>query len=185
MTLPETLDVQAALIYFHAYMHGPYKGRVRLFRQRGLTPRMVMSEDWEVFASILLKTTGTASRSGPDLGDHEVKSAVDGGSFEYQYHRNSWKEKLAADRRAGHVFIWHRDELSHIEVWFCEGPGLDEHFRAWEAEDPYSESGQQRFRKTISAGWVRENATLLLRIADGEAAYEWPVGELAQPLNSK
>ena len=125
MSLPETLDVQAALIYFHAYMYGPYKGRVRLFRQRGLAPRMVMSEDWEVFASILLKTTGAASRSGPDLGDHEVKSAVDGGTFEYQYHRNSWKEKLAADRRAGHVFIWHRDELTHIEVWFCEGSDLD------------------------------------------------------------
>ena len=182
MSLPETLDVQAALIYFHAYMYGPYKGRVRLFRQRGLAPRMVMSEDWEVFASILLKTTGSASRSGPDLGEHEVKSAVDGGSFEYQYHRNSWKEKLEADRRAGHVFIWHRDELSCVEVWFCQGSGLDEHFRAWEAEGPYSAGGQQRFRKTVSAGWVRENATLLLRIADGEAAYEWPEGERT-PLN--
>lgn len=182
MSLPETLDVQAALIYFHAYMYGPYKGRVRLFRQRGLAPRMVMSEDWEVFASILLKTTGSASRSGPDLGEHEVKSAVDGGSFEYQYHRNSWKEKLEADRRAGHVFIWHRDELSCVEVWFCRGSGLDEHFRAWESEGPYSTGGQQRFRKTISAGWVKENATLLLRIADGEAAYEWPEGERT-PLN--
>ncbi len=177
MSLPETLDVQAALIYFHAYMYGPYQGRVRLFRQRGLAPRMVMSEDWEVFASILLKATGTASRSGPDLGEHEVKSAVDGGSFEYQYHRNSWKEKLAADRCAGHVFIWHRDELSHVEVWFCGGSDLNEHFEAWEAEAPYSEGGQQRFRKNIGAGWVRENATLLLRIVDGEAAYEWPVGD--------
>ena len=167
MPLPKTLDVQAALIYFHAYMYGPYKGRVRLFRQRGLAPRMVMSEDWEVFASILLKTTGAASRSGPDLGEHEVKSAVDGGSFEYQYHRNSWKEKLAADRRAGHVFIWHRDELSCVEVWFSEGSGLDEHFRAWESEDPYSQDGQQRFRKTVSAGWVKDNAILLLRIVEG------------------
>ena len=66
MSLPETLDVQAALIYFHAYMYGPYRGRVRLFQQRGLEPRMVMSEDWEVFASILLKAMGAASRSGPD-----------------------------------------------------------------------------------------------------------------------
>ena len=184
MSLPETLDVQAALIYFHAYMYGPYRGRVRLFQQRGLEPRMVMSEDWEVFASILLKAMGAASRSGPDLDEHEVKSAVYGGSFEYQYHRNSWKEKLAADRCAGHVFIWHRDELSHVEVWFCEGSGLDEHFRAWEAEAPYSEGGQQRFRKNVSAGWVRKNASLLLRIVDGEAVYEWPAGELAQPSNS-
>ena len=184
MPLPETLDVQAALIYFHAYMYGPYKGRVRLFRQRGLAPRMVMSEDWEVFASILLKTTGAASRSGPDLGVHEVKSAVHGGSFEYQYHRNSWKEKLAADRRAGHVFIWHRDELSCVEVWFSEGSSLDEHFRAWESKDPYSQEGRQRFRKTVSAGWVKDNATLLLRIVEGEAVYEWPEGELAQPSSS-
>lgn len=93
-------------------MYGPYQGRARLFRRRGLAPRMVMSEDWEVFASILLKSTGTTSRAGPDLGDHEVKSAVDGSSFEYQYHRKSWQGKLAADREAGHVFIWHRDELS-------------------------------------------------------------------------
>ena len=43
--LPDTLDVRAALIYFHAYMYGPYQGRLRLFRDRGLKPRMVMSED--------------------------------------------------------------------------------------------------------------------------------------------
>ena len=176
MSLPSLLDVQGALIYFHAYMYGPYKGRARLFRQRGLKPRMVMSEDWEVFASILLGVMGTASASGPDLDEYEVKSAVGGGAFEYQYHRKSWQAKLAADREAGHVFIWHWDELAKVEVWFCEGRNLEDHFRAWEGEDPYSETQQQRFRKTVSAGWVSENATLLLRIVDGEAAYEQPQG---------
>ena len=171
---PDVLDVQGALIYFHAYMYGPYRGRARLFRLRNLEPRMVMSEDWEIFASILLREMGTTGRSGPDLGDYEVKSAVDGGSFEYQYHRNSWQQKLAGDRRAGHVFIWHKDELSHVEVWFCGGSTMNEHFNAWEAENPYSTSGQQRFRKTVSAGWVRGNATLLLRVENGEATYETP-----------
>ena len=172
--LPDVLDAQGALIYFHAYMYGPYQGRARLFRLRNLQPRMVMSEDWEIFASILLKAVGTTDRSGPDLGDHEVKSAVDGGSFEYQYHRNSWQQKLADDRRAGHVFIWHKNELTHVEVWFCEGKRLNEIFDAWEADKPYSEEGQQRFRKNISAGWVKNNATLLLRIENGEATYEMP-----------
>ena len=116
MPAQNALDVQGALIYFHAYMYGPYQGRARLFRLRNMAPRMVMSEDWEVFASILLKSMGSANRSGPDLGEYEIKSAVDGGSFEYQYHRKSWEAKLAADRRAGHVFIWHRNELSHVEV---------------------------------------------------------------------
>ena len=179
MPLPGMLDVQAALIYFHAYMYGPYQGRARMFRMRGLKPRMVMSEDWEVFASILLKTMGSASQSGPDLGSYEVKSAVSEAPFEYQYHRNSWRNKLKADRRAGHVFIWWREALSQIEVWYCEGSDLEEHFGAWEAENPYSDDAQQRFRKNVSAGWVKTNATLLLRIVDGEATYEWPKSEVA------
>ena len=94
--LPDTLDVRAALIYFHAYMYGPYRGRLRLFRDRGLRPRTVMSEDWEVFTSILLRQQGVASREGPDLGDTEVKSAVAGNSFEYQYHR-----KVVAEETGG------------------------------------------------------------------------------------
>ena len=171
--LPDTLDVRAALIYFHAYMYGPYRGRLRLFRDRGLKPRMVMSEDWEVFTSILLRQQGVASRKGPDLGDVEVKSAVAGNSFEYQYHRNSWQKKLEADRESGHAFVWYGNDLQSVEIWYCDGDQLDGHFAEWEAEQPYSKSSQQRFRKQVSAGWVREHATLLLRIVDGEADYEW------------
>ncbi len=172
--LPATLDVRAALIYFHAYMYGPYQGRLRLFKDRGLKPRMVMSEDWEVFASILLRRQGVASREGPDLGDVEVKSAVAGGSFEYQYHRKSWQKKLDADRRSGHAFVWYGDDLHAVEVWYCDGGQLEDHFAAWEAERPYSaESVRQRFRKQVSRGWVREHATLLLRVVEGEADFEW------------
>ncbi len=171
--LPDTLDARAALIYFHAYMYGPYQGRLRLFRDRGLKPRMVMSEDWEVFTSILLRQQGVASRQGPDLGDIEVKSAVAGSSFEYQYHRNSWQAKLDADRRSGHAFVWYGDDLGTVEVWYCDGEQLSGHFSEWEAEKPYSAPGQQRFRKQVSAGWVRDQATLLLRVLDGEAEYEW------------
>ncbi len=167
------LDVQGALIYFHAYMYGPYRGRARLFRQRNLDPRMVMSEDWEVFSSILLRSAGSASRSGPDLGDFEVKSAVYGNAFEYQYHRNSWEAKLEADGRAGHVFIWHKDELSHVEVWFSEGSDLQRLLDEWKAEKPYADIQQQRFRKSVSARWVRENAAPLLCVVDGEVIEDW------------
>ena len=130
-----------------------------------------MSEDWEVFTSILLRQQGVASREGPDLGDTEVKSAVDGNSFEYQYHRKSWQEKLEADRRSGHAFVWYGDDLRTVEVWYCDGERMSSHFAAWQAEKPYSEPGQQRFRKQVSAGWVREHATLLLHVLDGEAEY--------------
>ncbi len=172
MPLPQSLDVYNALIYFHAYMYGPLRGKIRLYRHRGLRPRMAMSEDWEVFASILVRNTGAGTTSGLDLEDYEVKSAQDRSSFEYQYHKHSWKSKLHADRDAGHIFISHRDELSHVEVRFCEGADLAEFFNKWEAEEPYSSDRTQRFRRSIPYGWVKKNSVLVLRIDEGEATYE-------------
>ncbi|MDE0053029.1 MAG: hypothetical protein OXT64_02065 [Gammaproteobacteria bacterium] len=168
MTLPEDLDIEMALIYFHAYMYGPLRGKVRLYSARGVTPRVAMSEDWELFASILVRDQGVRTPSGLDLEKYEVKSAKYGGSFEYQYHRNSWQRKLAADRDAGHLFISHQNLLRLVEVRYCAGSYLREFFDAWEAERPYTEEGQQRFRRSVSFGWVQENAALLLRIEDGE-----------------
>ncbi|MYE00954.1 MAG: hypothetical protein F4Y03_06680 [Alphaproteobacteria bacterium] len=156
------------MIYFHAYMYGPLRGKVRLYSARGVTPRVAMSEDWELFASILVRDRGVRTPSGLDLEKYEVKSAKYGGSFEYQYHRNSWQRKFAADRDAGHLFISHQDLLRLVEVRYCAGSDLREFFDAWEAERPYTEEGRQRFRRSVSFGWVQENATLLLRIEDGE-----------------
>lgn len=75
-----------------------------------------MPQDWELFASILVRDRGLPTQSGLDLERYEVKSATYRSSFEYQYHRNSWREKLAADRAAGHLFISHQDWLRLVEV---------------------------------------------------------------------
>ena len=176
MPIPASLDVYMALIYFHAYMYGPLRGRVRLYEHSGLRPRMAMSEDWEIFASILVRDTGARSASGLDLEGFEVKSALEGGSFEYQYHKHSWREKLDADRRAGHIFISHRDELRHVDVRYCDGEKLSDFFDKWELEEPYAKDTQQRFRRSISYGWVTKNATVILRIEKGEATYQ--IGDL-------
>ena len=120
-----------ALVYFHAYMYGPLQGKTRLYRDRGIRTRVAMSEDWEVFASILVRDTGTSTPAGLDLQGYEVKSALDGSSFEYQYHRMSWREKLKADRAAGHIFISHRDELRHVDVRYCDGEVLSGSFDKW------------------------------------------------------
>lgn len=55
---------------------------------------------------------------------------------------------------------------------YCDGEVMREFFDAWEEERPYSKAGQQRFRRGVSFGWVRDNATLLLRLVDGEVAEE-------------
>lgn len=178
MPIPQSLDVYMALIYFHAYMYGPLRGRVRLYDQRGLRPRMAMSEDWEIFASILVRNTGAGTASGLDLEGFEVKSALDRSSFEYQYHKDSWKKKLDDDRQAGHIFISHKDELRHVDVRYCDGEALSDFFDKWESQKPYSKESEQRFRRSISYGWVTKNATLILQIADGEATYQ--IGALQQ-----
>ena len=172
MPLPDELDIDNALIFFHAYMYGPLRGKMRLYRARDISPRMVMSEDWELFASILVRDRGAPGHSGLDLQGCEVKSAKDNGSFEYQYHRNSWQEKLAADREADHIFISHEDGLRLVEVRYCEGALMQRFFDAWEEEGPYSKPEQQRFRKQVPSGWVRDNASLLLRLVDGEVEGE-------------
>ena len=123
-----------------------------------------------MFASILVRNTGAGTASGPDLSDYEVKSAKDDNAFEYQYHKKSWRQKLAADRQAGHLFISHRDELRRVEVRYCDGKDLAEFFDKWEGERPYADTNQQRFRRSVSYGWVIAHATSLLLIEDGEAA---------------
>ena len=173
MALPEQLDVEAALIYFDAYMFSPLPGKMRMFERRGLHPRITMPGDWEVFAAILVRTTGTEGHAGIDLVGYEVKSAQDRGGFEYQYHRNSWQKKFAADRAADHIFISHRDNLSYVEVWHSEGAAIAPFLDAWLEDEPYSRDGEQRFRRSISYRWVSEHSTLLLRIEDGRPTFEY------------
>ncbi len=170
--MPIPLDIEAAIVYFDAFMYGPLQSRARLFRRRGLKPRVVMPEDWEVFAAILFRDPGRSSPSGPDLDGYEVKSAKHGYSFEYQYHRNSWQRKMSADREAGHIFISHRDDLAFVEVRVVPSGELASFVDEWESEKPYSEPGQQRFLKSVSFRWVDEHAALVLRIENGEVTFE-------------
>lgn len=169
--MPFSLDVEAAIVYFDAFMYGPLQSRARLFRRRGLKPRVVMPEDWEVFSAILLRDPGRSSPSGPDLAGFEVKSAVHGNAFEYQYHKRSWQAKMAGDRRTDHVFISHRDDLAFVEVRIASGAHVSPFIDEWESERPYSRQSQQRFRKSVPFRWVVQHAELVLRIEHGEVTF--------------
>jgi len=86
-------------MFFHAYMYGPLQGKLRLYRARDVrSVGKALSSDWEVFASILVKDIGTKLTKGVDLSKYQVKSAEDGGNYEYQYHKNSGRQKLVDDR---------------------------------------------------------------------------------------
>lgn len=157
-------------MFFHAYMYGPLQGKLRLYNARSVhSSGAAMSSDWEVFASILVRDVGRKLAAGVDLSEYEVKSAFSGGSYEYQYHKNTGKQKLKRDLEAGHLFFDHRDNLRHVDLRYAHGTALKEFFEKWlkEYPDPYP----QRYRKNIPFNWVKKNGTLLMTLTDGEVTY--------------
>jgi hypothetical protein len=164
------LDFEKALMFFHAYMYGPLQGKLRLYTARGVhSPGAAMSSDWEVFASILVKDLGKKLAAGIDLSQYEVKSATEGGSYEYQYHKLTGKDKLQRDMDVGHLFFDHSDNLRHVDLRYAHGSSMKEFFQKWllAYPDPYP----QRYRKNIPFQWVKENGTLLMTLTDGEVTY--------------
>lgn len=122
-----------------------------------------------MFASILVKDVGTKLGKGVDLSKHEVKSAENGGSYEYQYHKNTEKEKLRQDMRTGHLFFDHKDNLREVDLRYASGEQLRVFFEEWlrEYPDPYP----QRYRKNVPFSWVKDHGVLLMRLHDGEIEY--------------
>lgn len=126
---------------------------------------------WELFAAILV---GDVCRSytneGADLTKHEVKSRLNKHSFEYQYHKNSWRDKLAKESLIHHIYISYWPGYKNIDVRIVDGKELTHHFTSWEPEliEAY-ESGRprQRFRRRISFKEIVEKGSLLLRIRNG------------------
>lgn len=175
---PTRLDFEKALMFFHAYMYGPLQGKLRLYEARGVhAPGSAMPSDWEVFASILVRDVGKKLAAGIDLSENEVKSAVEGGSFEYQYHKNTGKDKLRRDMEVGHLFFSHRDNLRHVALRYAHGTAMRDFFSAW--LDGWPNPYRQRYRKNIPFGWVERNGVLLMELTNGEVSY--PIQRTNEP----
>jgi hypothetical protein len=157
-------------MFFHAYMYGPLQGKLRLYGSRSiLAGSVAMSSDWEVFASMLVNDMGRKLVAGVDLTRHEVKSAKRGGGYEYQYHKDKGREKLESDMNVGHLFFDYFDNLREVNLRYVHGSAMKRFFDRWVAEypDPYP----QRYRRSISYKWVKDNGTLLMTIKDGEVVF--------------
>lgn len=173
---PTELEFEKALMFFHAYMYGPLQGKLRLYSARSVrSPGAAASSDWEVFASILVDDAGKKLAAGVDLTGHEVKSAEKGGSYEYQYHKRTGKEKLLRDMEVGHLFFDHRDNLRKVDLRFVHGSAMKHFFTEWLENFP--EPYPQRYRKNIPFKWVQENGLLLMTLTDGEVTFP----TIAQP----
>lgn len=167
---PTDLDFEKSLMFFHAYMYGPLQGKLRLYGARKIPPGSIaMSSDWEVFASMLVKDLGRKFGAGIDLANYEVKSAKQGASYEYQYHKNTGLDKLAKDAKVGHLFFEYLDNLKEVHLRYLHGSTLAVFFQKW--KDEYPDPYPQRYRKNVPYGFVRDNGTLLMTLVDGEVVF--------------
>lgn len=150
--------------------------RIQLLEEHNLkVSGSVPSVIWELLGSILTNRVGTGN-TGADLDGWEVKSACDGGSYEYQYHLNTGLAKLEEDCIVNHLFFSYSSGYKDVVVKAMRGPDIaSDFFEVWKPQylqnyDHNVEASQrrQRFRRAISNGYVRQNGLDVLEIRDGQ-----------------
>lgn len=138
----------------------------------------VSSVLWELFGALLTERSGI-SPTGADLQGWEVKSAKAGGSYEYQYHLNTGASKLKEDCDVNHLFCIYSETYKDVIVKTIPGKDLAvDFFEMWQPQytknyDISIDKSQrrQRFRKSISSGYVKNNGILVMEIKDGKLVY--------------
>jgi len=137
----------------------------------------VGARDWEVFAAILVDDRAKPG-DGSDLMQHELKSAVRGNSFEYQYHRQHGLDKLASDQQIDHIFIARSTDYRDVDVWRVLRNELSATFASWlpALQANYDNPSRQRFRRSISYHFVTRQGQRLLQIQAGRLVYPPSLG---------
>jgi hypothetical protein len=167
------LQVQEAYSFYRTYILEYSRDKAEIYGRYGFSLQgSVGSKDWEVFAAILLSDRARRG-DGADLMNHEVKSAVIGGSFEYQYHRNRGLNKLTDDRNIDHIFVARNETYTNVEIWLVERSKMVSTFDRWLPEliQNYETEARQRFRRSVTYGFVKSQGIRLLEISDGELTY--------------
>jgi hypothetical protein len=92
-----------------------------------------------------------------------------GGSFEYQYHRNRGLDKLTDDRAVDHIFVARSENYTNVEAWLIERTKMISTFDRWLPEllQNYETAQRQRFRRSVTYGFVKSQGIRLLEISDG------------------
>jgi hypothetical protein len=160
---------------YNMYLKHIYDGeKLNLLSGLGLkVPGSVPSVMWEAFCAVLTERSGRGV-TGADLLGWEVKSAVMGASFEYQYHLNTGGEKLDEDCVVNHLFCSYSATYEDVVVSAVRGPDLSERFfNAWrpgyiENYDRSQNVRRQRFRRAIPYSYPKNHGILVLEIKNSE-----------------
>ena len=167
----ERLNIKGAFDFYNRYIYN--EEHQKLLAEHGFsTAGSIAPVNWELFASILTGDNGK-SGYGSDLDNFEVKSAVEGGGFEYQYHLHGGKTKLKDDMVVNHVFVSYSRDYRNITVRLIKGDLLKPKFESWLPgliENYEGKNRKQRYRKSISYGYVKKNGVVVLSASGGKLA---------------
>lgn len=167
-----TFNIQEAYNYYNKHINR--QERFDLLKQHTLSVAgSIPNIDWELFGAIL---TGDKGRQGygADLDQHEIKSAVLGNSFEYQYHLYGGEAKLNEDMSVDHIFISYSPDYQNVAVRLIAGIELAPIFESWRSgliANYTGENRKQRYRKSIAYSTVIKKGAILMQIQDGQLVY--------------
>lgn len=172
--MPE-FHFQEAFDYYERHINR--QDRFKLLKEHKFSVTgSIPSIDWELFGSILTGDSGKAGY-GSDLGNYEVKSATETGSFEYQYHLHGGLTKLKEDMIVNHLFISYSPDYAKVTVRLVQGATLAPFFQKWEPtliENYSGDSPKQRFRRSIAYGTVTKLAAIIMRIESSRLVFPAP-----------
>lgn len=165
------LFIQAAYDYYDKHINRTE--RFDLLAEHNFPiPGSVPSIDWELFGALLTGDERKTTGYGSDLKTFEVKSAVEPGGFEYQYHKHGGVAKLNEDQTVDHLFITYSRDYQDVVVRLIKGAVLTPKFESWRAPllQAYRgrEDDDQRFRRGIAFGFVRKNGEAVMTISEGK-----------------
>lgn len=165
-----SINTQAAYEFYKRFILDYSQDKAAIYEQYGFTLQgSIGSKDWEVFAAILMGDRASPG-NGADLENYEVKSALIGNSFEYQYHRNRGLEKLQDERAVDHLFVARSSTYQAVEVWLIDRAELIATFDRWlpELQENYRAESRQRFRRSVTYRFVATQGTQLMDIKGGD-----------------
>lgn len=164
------LNISDAYEFYREFILNHSQRKLEIYKRYGFTLQgSIGSKDWEVFAAILLNDRARPG-DGADLMNYEVKSAVTGFGFEYQYHKYQGLKKLEDDKCVDHVFIARSADFQDLEVWLVQCQAILPIFEEWYLAllENYQNPGRQRFRRSVSYRFVLKNGRLMLQIVNGK-----------------
>lgn len=168
---PIVFDTNTVEDFYKNYICNPLL--LKIYEENGFSPAgTVHFRTWEVFASQIIGETRKPG-NGSDFANYEVKSAVKGNSFEYQYHKNTGLAKLEEDMKVSHMFMSYSPDYSEVSVRVVPPTQLVSFFESWKSglAAAYSEiNPKQRYRRSIPYGTVQKLGTEILAFKDGVRA---------------